>query len=127
MASDFANTLATLPKHYCMMVMMEQCHAGGFNAPILAKSPATNTSVSSACLELNNSIGGAQFDPFARDWIAAIAGHTLYGGALACNPDTDDRVRFRRAQRAAHNAQRTTMPIRCMTRMTRRCSVNPRR
>ncbi|MCG7757375.1 MAG: C13 family peptidase, partial [Nitrosomonas sp.] len=66
LASDFADMLATLPKHYCMMVMMEQCHAGGFNAPILAKSTATYTSVSSACLELNNSIGGAQFDPFAR-------------------------------------------------------------
>ncbi|UJP04180.1 MAG: C13 family peptidase [Nitrosomonas sp.] len=89
LASDFADTLATLPKHYCMMVMMEQCHAGGFNAPILAKSTATYTSVSSACLELNNSIGGAQFDPFARDWIAAMAGHTPYGGALASNPDTD--------------------------------------
>lgn len=89
LASDFADTLATLPKHYCMMVMMEQCHAGGFNAPILAKSTATYTSVSSACLELNNSIGGAQFDPFARDWIAAMAGYTPYGGALASNPDTD--------------------------------------
>lgn len=89
LASDFADTLATLPKHYCMMVMMEQCHAGGFNAPILAKSTATHTSVSSACLEANNSIGGAQFDPFARDWIAAMAGHTPYGGALASNPDTD--------------------------------------
>ena len=89
LATDFADMLATLPKHYCMMVMMEQCHAGGFNAPILAKSTATYTSVSSACLELNNSIGGAQFDPFARDWIAAMAGHTPYGGALASNPDTD--------------------------------------
>ena len=89
LAYDFADTLATLPKHYCMMVMMEQCHAGGFNAPILAKSTAAYTSVSSACLEANNSIGGAQFDPFARDWIAAMAGHTPYGGALASNPDTD--------------------------------------
>ena len=71
------------------MVMMEQCHAGGFIAPILAKSTAAYTSVSSACLEANNSIGGAQFDPFARDWIAAMAGHTPYGGALASNPDTD--------------------------------------
>jgi hypothetical protein len=89
LASDFAAKLGTLPKFDCLMVMMEQCHAGGFNAPILAQSPAAKTSVSSACLELNNSIGGAQFDPFARDWIAAMAGHTPYGGALASNPDTD--------------------------------------
>lgn len=101
LAYDFADTLATLPKHYCMMVMMEQCHAGGFNAPILAKSTATHTSVSSACLELNNSIGGAQFDPFARDWIAAMTGNTPYGGALASNPDTDGSGKV--SAREAHN------------------------
>jgi hypothetical protein len=101
MASDFANKLATLPKYNCLMVMMEQCHAGGFNAPILAKSTAKYTSVSSACVELNNSIGGPQFDPFARDWIAAMAGHTPYGGALASNPDTNGSGRV--SAREAHN------------------------
>jgi len=89
LASDFAAKLGTLPKFHCLMVMMEQCHSGGFNAPILAHSPAAHTSVSSACEELNNSIGGAEFDPFARDWIAAMTGSTPYGGALASNPDTD--------------------------------------
>jgi hypothetical protein len=89
LAADFANKLSTLPKFSCLMVMMEQCHAGGFNAPILAHSPAAYTSVSSACEELRSSIGGAQFDPFARDWIAAMSGNTPYGGALASNPDTD--------------------------------------
>lgn len=89
LASAFASKLNTLPKFECLMVMMEQCHSGGFNAPILAQSPATYTSVSSACLELNNSIGGSSFDPFARDWISAMAGHTPSGGALASNPDTD--------------------------------------
>jgi hypothetical protein len=71
------------------MVMMEQCHAGGFNAAIVAHSTATLTSVSSACEELKSSIGGTYFDPFARDWIAAMTGNTPYGGALASNPDTD--------------------------------------
>ena len=89
LASDFADKLGTLPKIYCLMVMMEQCHSGGFNAPILAHSTATHTSVSSACEELRSSIGGADFDPFARDWIAAMTGNTPSGGALASNPDTD--------------------------------------
>jgi len=89
LASDFAAKLATLPKYECLMVMMEQCHSGGFNAPILANSTANHTSVSSACRELENSIGGAHFDPFARDWISAMAGHTPSGGALASNPDTN--------------------------------------
>ena len=89
LASAFAAKLGTLPKFECLMVMMEQCHSGGFNSPILAQSPATYTSVSSACEELRSSIGGAQFDPFARDWIAAMTGNTPSGGALASNPDTD--------------------------------------
>lgn len=86
-AADFAAKLATLPKFRCLIVMMEQCHSGGFNAPIIASSPAQYTSVSSACLEDRNSIGGPEFDPFARDWISAMAGHTPTGGALASNPD----------------------------------------
>jgi hypothetical protein len=89
LASDFANSLGSLPKFNCLMVMMEQCHSGGFNAPVLAHSTAAFTSVSSACGELKNSIGGADFDPFARDWISAMTGNTPYGGALASNPDTD--------------------------------------
>lgn len=101
LASDFANMLGTLPKYRCLMVMMEQCHSGGFNAPILAHSTATYTSVSSACEELRNSIGGADFDPFARDWIAAMTGATPYGGALASNPDTDSSGKV--SAREAHN------------------------
>jgi hypothetical protein len=89
LASDFAAKLGTLPRFYCLIVMMEQCHSGGFNAPILAHSTATLTSISSACEELRSSIGGADFDPFARDWISAMNGNTPYGGALASNPDAD--------------------------------------
>jgi hypothetical protein len=98
-AGDFAAKIGELPAHYCMMVMMEQCHAGGFNAPILAQSKATNTTVSSACLEPNNSIGGPEYDPFARDWISAMAGHTPSGGALAFNPDVNNNGRV-----SAHEA-----------------------
>jgi len=101
LASDFASKLGTLPKFNCLMVMMEQCHSGGFNSPVLAHSTATYTSVSSACEELRSSIGGADFDPFARDWIAAMTGNTPYGGALASNPDTDGTGKV--SAREAHN------------------------
>jgi hypothetical protein len=100
-ASDFAAKLGTLPKYHCLMVMMEQCHSGGFNAPILAHSTATYSSVSSACEELKSSIGGSEFDPFARDWIAAMTGQTPYGGALASNPDSDGSGKV--SAREAHN------------------------
>jgi hypothetical protein len=101
LASDFADKLATLPNCYCLMVMMEQCHAGGFNAPIIAHSTATHTSVSSACQELRSSIGGPNFDPFARDWISSMYGSTPSGGALASNPDTDSTGKV--SAREAHN------------------------
>jgi hypothetical protein len=89
--ADFCNKLAELPKFRQLIVMLEQCHSGGFNAPILAKSPASATSVASAATEFNNSYVTADgnWDPFARDWIAAQAGHDPFGGALAYNPDTD--------------------------------------
>lgn len=90
LASDFAAKLATLPKFEHLMVMMEQCHSAGFNTPVINSSPATHTSISSACEELESSIGGPQFDPFARDWISAVAGHTPSGGALASNPDSNN-------------------------------------
>jgi len=102
-AADFGAKLATFPPHYCLMAMYEQCHSGGFNAPTIANSKATYTTVASACLEANNSIGGATFDPFARDWIAAMAGHTPTGTALAFNPDTNHNGRVS-ASEAFHYA-----------------------
>lgn len=101
LASSFAAKLGTLPKYKCLMVMMEQCHSGGFNAPILAHSTADYTSVSSACEELRNSAGYSDFDPFAENWISAMTGSTPYGGALASNPDTDGSGKV--SAREAHN------------------------
>lgn len=88
-SNDFANKVGELPKFSKLIVMMEQCHAGGFNAPIIAKSTADATSVASAATEPNNSYVTADgnWDPFARDWIAAQAGHDPFGAALAFNPD----------------------------------------
>jgi hypothetical protein len=89
--ADFSTKLGTLPKYRNLIVMMEQCHAGGFNASVLAKSTASATSIASAATEPNNSYVSADgnWDPFARDWVAAQAGHTPFGTALAFNPDTD--------------------------------------
>ena len=71
--------------------MLEQCNSGGFNGSIIAKSPAAATSVASAAIESQSSYVSADgnWDPFARDWIAAQAGHDPFGAALAFNPDTD--------------------------------------
>jgi hypothetical protein len=89
--TDFSNKLAELPKFRQLIVMLEQCHSGGFNASIIAKSPADATSVASAATEFKNSYVSADgnWDPFARDWIAAQSDHTPFGGALSYDPDTD--------------------------------------
>lgn len=93
-ASDFADKLGELPAFADLLVMMEQCHSGGFNDAVVEASPALRTTFSAACTEGKNSIGGADFDPFARDWIAALAGADPFGGALVSNPDSDSSGRI---------------------------------
>jgi len=94
--ADFSNKLGELPKFRQLIVMLEQCHAGGFNASILAKSTATATSVASAATEFQNSYVSADgnWDPFARDWIAAQTGHNPFGATLAFNPDANHNGRI---------------------------------
>ncbi len=99
LATDFAIKLSTLPRFTHLMVMMEQCFSGGFVSPIMARTPALNTTVATACNATSSSIGGAYFDPFAKDWISAIAGHKPDGAALASDPDTDHNGRI-----SAHEA-----------------------
>jgi hypothetical protein len=70
---------------------MEQCNSGGFNAPVLAASTAASTSIASAAIATQSSYASpdGNWDSFARDWIAAEAGHEPNGGTLASNPDTN--------------------------------------
>jgi hypothetical protein len=99
-ANDFAAKLGELPAYRKLIVMMEQCHAGGFNAPIIAHSTADATSVASAATEPNNSYVTADgnWDPFARDWIAAQAGNDSFGGALSFDPDANHDGRISAAE-----------------------------
>lgn len=89
MASDFASKISELPEFADLIVMMEQCHSGGFNDVVIESSTAKRTTFAAACTEGKNSIGGPDFDPFARDWIAAYAGADPYGAALLSDPDYD--------------------------------------
>lgn len=79
---DFVADLSALPAFEALVVMMEQCRSGGFIAPITNNSPAAWTHVATAVTEDDYSLGGANFDPFAEDWIAAIAGQYPGGGGL---------------------------------------------
>ena len=88
-ASDFASKLGELPDYADLVVMMEQCHSGGFNDVVIEASTADRTTFAGACTEGKSSIGGADFDPFAEDWIAAFAGADPYGASLVSDPDYD--------------------------------------
>jgi hypothetical protein len=90
-ATDFCTDLGGLPKYRSLILMMEQCNAGGFNTPVIAASTATNTSIASAAIATQSSYGSSDghWDCFARDWIAAQIGHDPYGAALAFSPDAN--------------------------------------
>ena len=82
-ATDFANKVKTLPAFASLIVMMEQCHSGGFQDAVMNNSKASATSFSAACIATANSMGGADFDPYAKDWIAGVTGNNPNGSALS--------------------------------------------
>ncbi len=87
--NDFVADLGVLPQFEVLMVMMEQCRSGGFITPILTSTPARWTHIATAVAAPDYSLGGANFDPFAEDWIAGINGQYQSGGALAQVVDTN--------------------------------------
>jgi hypothetical protein len=103
-SDDFAAKVGELPNFGCLIVMMEQCFAGCFNQKIIDNSPASQTSVASAAIATQTSIGGTYFDPFARDWIAAMHKANPDGSGLSSNPDTsgDGKVSAKEAYNYAN-------------------------
>ena len=87
--ADFSAKIGELPQFRQLIVMLEQCNSGGFNNSIIANSPAGATSVASAASKSQSSYvtSDGNWDPFARDWIAAQAGQDAFGAALAFNPE----------------------------------------
>ncbi len=102
LVNDFIADLGVLPGFEVLMVMMEQCRSGGFINPIINNSPATWTHIATAVAAPDYSIGGANFDPFAEDWIAGIAGQYPNGGGLAQVVDTNGDGRISAAETFAY-------------------------
>jgi len=88
--NDFITDMGVLPPFESLMVMMEQCRSGGFIDPIINNSPANWTHVATAVVAADYSDGGANFDPFAEDWIAAMNGQYPDGGGLSQVVDTNN-------------------------------------
>ena len=96
-ANEFADKLAELPAYRRLIVIMQQCHSGGFNIPIINKSKADATSVASAATEFDVSWStpDGDWDKFALDWISAQAGGDPFGHDLYFDPDKkpdDDKI-----------------------------------
>jgi hypothetical protein len=98
LVNDFIADLGVLPRFEVLMVMMEQCRSGGFINPIINNSPADWTHVATAVHANDYSQGAANFDPFAEDWIAAVAGQYPNGGALTQVVDTNGDGRISAAE-----------------------------
>jgi hypothetical protein len=61
--AQFGTMIAGLPKFHSLIVTMEQCYSGAFQAPTLQKSTAANTVFASAVPANAVSAGAAHFDP----------------------------------------------------------------
>lgn len=68
-ASEFGDKLACLPKISQLVIMMEQCHSGGFKDAILNNSTADKTCFIAACEADQRSYGGKYHNVFAKHWI----------------------------------------------------------
>lgn len=88
-AVDLASKISQLPKFRSLLVMMSQCHSGGFNTPIVNASPATSTSVAASVIEAESSSVTYDFNIFAREWTSAQSGHDPYNHGLPANPDSN--------------------------------------
>ena len=86
--------LAALPQYRTLIVMMEQCFSGGFMDVTLRNSTAKRTHFAAACRANRSSMGGANFDPYALQWITAMTGKGPDGSGLLSRVDNncDNRV-----------------------------------
>lgn len=89
-SDDFGRELQNFPVFGNLMVMMEQCHSGGFIDTTITNSKADHTSIACACQANESSKGERFFDPFAFQWLSAMNLSDAFGGSLLTNPDLDN-------------------------------------
>jgi hypothetical protein len=82
---DFCATLASLPPHRSLVVLMAQCFSGGFNNAVLQASPAASTFITSAASETGQSFMTPQdghWDSFQVNWLSGLMNRLSVGEAF---------------------------------------------
>lgn len=82
---DFCATLATLPPHRSLVVLMAQCFSGGFNRAVLEASPAASTFITSAASETRPSfmtLEDGHWDSFQVNWLTGLMNGLSVGAAF---------------------------------------------
>lgn len=87
---DFCATLATLPPHRALVVLMAQCFSGGFNQAVLEASPAASTFITSAASATRQSFMALEnglWDSFQVNWLTGLTSGLNVGSAFhhACS------------------------------------------
>jgi hypothetical protein len=93
-AKDFCADLGALPPHRALIVLMAQCHSGGFNGPVVSASQAMQTYIASAVplgAPANVTPDGC-WNTFACNWIAALLGESMDGSPVDADTDRDDSI-----------------------------------
>ncbi len=83
-ASQMAVDIQGLPAHRALLVLMEQCSAGGFCDAVIANSRATMTNIAAAAKNGEGSHiseGVPQWNYFAAEWLSAHMGLDILSGA----------------------------------------------
>jgi hypothetical protein len=92
-AKDFCADLGTLPPHRALIVLMAQCHSGGFNEPVISASQAMQTYIASSVplgVPANVTPDGC-WNAFACNWIAAL-GESTDGSPVDADTDRDGSI-----------------------------------
>ena len=100
---DLASALAQLPNFDSLVVMMSQCHGGGFISPILQSHTANQAHLSIAASMLKESRASYEFSPFAYRWIMAWKQKTIYSPQQAFEFALSDETQMDNPTSASFN------------------------
>jgi len=92
-AEELCADLTALPPHRALIVLMAQCHSGGFNEPVVRASQAMQTYIASAVPlgALANVTPDGCWNAFACNWIAAL-GESTDGSPVDADTERDDSI-----------------------------------